>query len=703
MNTNIINVVARNCQIDIKQVQNTIRMLEKGNTVPFIARYRKDVTKGLKDFEVFEVEKQWNKIKDLINKKEKIIGKIKEQGFLTLELENIINICWDDKGLEDIYLPFKQKKQTKATKAKLMGLEGLAKIIMSQTNQNLENVIEKFCKKNISREEAIIGAKHIISEWVSEKVSIRNKVRNFYKKTAHLEAKLKKGKDEEGEKFKDYFKFNALAVKIPSHRLLAILRGEKEGILSISFSVNKLTIINFMNSETLISRDVSNKIIEEAVNDAYTRLLKPSIENELLTYLKSVADDNSIKVFSSNLEQLLMVPPLGEHNILAIDPGFKTGCKVVCLDKQGNLTHNETIFPHPPKKQFSKSIGKINSLVSAYKIGVIAIGNGTAGRETENLIKKIDFKKPIQVYIVNENGASIYSASKVGREEFPNHDVTVRGAVSIGRRLLDPLAELVKLDPKSVGVGQYQHDVDQTKLKLELDYTVEKCVNKVGINVNTASPHLLKYVAGVGKTLAKNIVEYRKKHGYFKTKEALKQVPRLGDKAFEQAAGFLRIKGANNILDNSAVHPENYNTVKAISVLLSTPVPQLIGNEKLLLTVKQSSLNIGVFAFKDLINNLIKPGLDPRKKIRMFEFDKNIQTIDQLKEGSVLPGLVENITNFGAFVNIGIKEKGLIHLSEIAHEFVSNPHDYLKLNDYVKVKVISVDKLRKRIGLSLKS
>ena len=700
MGQEITQLISTKLSLQHNQVSATLKMLEEGNTVPFIARYRKDATNGLKDFEVFEVEKQLLKIKELKKRKTTILATIDEQGALTVELKQKINDCWEEKGLEDIYLPFKPKRKTKAEKARELGLEGLAKIVISQKNQNFS--VHSFCKNGITEDEAINGAKDIMAEWISERLFIRKKVRIEYQREAFLEAKIKKGKEVEGEKFRDYFAFSSLAKRLPSHRLLAILRGEKEKFLSVSLKVDQSKLIDFIQSNIVKGNGRASDVVSKACEEAYKRLIKPSIESELMLDLKQKADAEATKVFSSNLKQLLMIPPLGEKNILAIDPGFKSGCKIVCLDNQGNLKHNETIFPHPPQKKFKESITKISSLVNAYKIDAIAIGNGTASRETENLVKKVHFGHQVDVFVVSESGASIYSASKIGREEFPNYDVTVRGAVSIGRRLLDPLAELVKIDPKSIGVGQYQHDVDQVMLKKELDYVVESCVNSVGVNVNTASPHLLKYIAGIGEVIAQNIVDYRKQNGDFQNREALKKVTRLGGKAFEQSAGFLRITNGDNPLDNSAVHPENYKVVDRIAKHIKIQVSSLIGGSENLQGLSPEGFGLGAFAFKDLVDDLSKHGHDPRKKIRKFEFDRSIESINDLKTGMELPGLVENITNFGAFINIGIKEKGLVHVSEIANQYVSNPHDHLALNDYVKAKVISIDLERKRIGLSLK-
>jgi uncharacterized protein len=702
MEQEIKQLIATKLNLQKNQVSSTLKMLEEGNTVPFIARYRKDATNGLKDFEVFDIEKQFHKIQEIEKRKATILKTIQDLGELTPAIKQTIINCWEEKSLEDIYLPFKPKRKTKAQKARELGLEGLAKIIMSQKNQNCTGYVQQFCTSNLSEDDALLGATDIMAEWISERSFIRNKVRNTYQREALLEAKVKKGKELTGEKFKDYFKFSALAKRLPSHRVLAILRGECEKVLGVSLKVDKVRLLDFIKSKTVNGNGQASDLVSNACEEAYKRLIKPSIEVELMTDLKTKADAEAIKVFSANLKQLLMIPPLGEKNILAIDPGFKTGCKIVCLDKQGNLKHNETIFPHAPQKKFKESISKISSLVNAYKIDAIAIGNGTASRETENLVKKVHFSQEVDVFVVSESGASIYSASKVGREEFPNHDVTVRGSISIGRRLLDPLAELVKIDAKSIGVGQYQHDVDQTMLRKELDYVVESCVNSVGVNVNTASPHLLKYIAGIGETLAQKIVEYRKEHGDFNSRMELKNVARLGGKAFEQSAGFLRIPNGNNPLDNSAVHPENYKAVERIAQIKKVAIEALLGDAKILEDLKADQVELGAFAFQDLLDDLSKQGYDPRKKIRKFEFDRSIESIQDLKIGMELPGLVENITNFGAFINIGIKEKGLVHVSEIANQYVSNPHAHLALNDYVKARIISIDLDRKRIGLSLK-
>jgi len=702
MSNEIAERIAKGLNTGKDQVNSVLQLFREGNTVPFIARYRKDFTKGLKDFEVFEIEKQLKQFEDLEKRKQTILKTIAEAEALDSHLKRKITSCWDEKELEDIYLPYKPKRKTKAEAARTLGLESLANIIMSQTNQNIQESVAKFCKNGLSESTVIEGAKHIIAEWISERSFIRNKVRFQYQREALLESKVKKGKEVEGEKYRDYFKFSTLAKRIPSHRLLAILRAEKEKVLIVSLSIDKDEVMDFIKTKTLKGSGAASKLVSDACLDAFKRLIKPSIEAEIMSALKKKADIEAIKVFSSNLRQLLMYPALGEKNILAIDPGFKTGCKIVCLDKQGNLKHNETIFPHPPQKKFLDSLNTINDLVSKYKIEAVAIGNGTASRETESLVKEARLSKSVEVFVVNENGASIYSASKVARAEFPNEDVTVRGSVSIGRRLMDPLAELVKIDAKSIGVGQYQHDVDQTQLKLELDHVVESCVNAVGVNVNTASPHLLKYIAGIGDTIAKNIVAYRKEKGDFKNIDELKKVARLGGKAFEQAAGFFRIKNGSNPLDDSAVHPENYKLVTHIARLKKVKVIDLIGVPDSLKGLSAEMLKLGQFAFEDLISDLSKPGLDPRKKVEHFEFDSSIQTIADLKVGMKISGIVENITNFGAFVNIGIKQKGLIHVSEMSDKFISNPHSFIALNDQVYAKIIAVDLPRNRVALSLK-
>lgn len=697
------SIIASNLNLSERDVLAVINLLDEGATVPFIARYRKDMTGGMEDINVFEVQKQLLKLKELAKRKTHILNTIEEQGKLSNELKTKIEACWDEKILEDIYLPYKPKRQTKAETARQNGLESLAGFIMKQ-NDSFDKIIHRYVKGNIkSEEDALEGAKDIIAEWISERQSTRDKIRRTFYYEGELYSKLKKGKEQEAEKYELYFDFYQKAMQAPSHRVLAILRGSEEGLLSSGIQVDKQKIIDNMNHYFVKGNNDSSKIVELAVKDAYQRLIKPTIENELIKEIKNKADKEAISVFSKNISQLLMIPPLKDKNILAIDPGFKTGCKVVCLDKQGNLKHNETIFPHPPQNQLSKSISKISSLCNSYKIDAIAIGNGTAGRETEQMMKKISFNQPVEVYTVNESGASIYSASPIGREEFPDYDVTVRGAVSIGRRLMDPMAELVKIEPKSIGVGQYQHDVDQNLLKSELNHVVESCVNQVGVNVNSASKYLLQYISGIGSTLAENIVAYRTENGPFKTREEIKLVPRMGEKVFEQCAGFLKVEG-DNILDNTSIHPEQYKNVELLAKSLGKKVEDLINNENLeSLKIEDHLINkIGKLTIKDILNELAKPGFDPRKKIRKFNFDDTLKTINDVKEGMVIPGLVTNLTNFGAFVDIGIKENGLVHISHITDRFISSPMEELDLNDYVKVKVISVDVAKKRIGLSIK-
>lgn len=697
-------LISKNLNLSEKNIKAVINLLDDGSTVPFIARYRKDMTGGMEDINVFEVQKQLAKFKELEKRKTHIWSVIEELGKLTSDLKEKIDNCWDEKVLEDIYLPFKPKRQTKAEIARQNGLEGLAGFIMKQEQQYLGNTINRFIKGNIKTEEdAIDGAKDIIAEWISERQNTRDRIRRTFNYDGELYAKLKKGKEKEAEKYELYFGFSQKATKAPSHRVLAILRGTEEGFLTSGIKVNKDKILDDMNRYFVKGDGEASDIVKSAIKDAYQRLLKPTIENELLKEIKLKADQEAIKVFAKNIRQLLMVPPLGSKNILAIDPGFKTGCKVVCLDKQGNLKHNETIFPHPPQNKFSAAASKIGSLANAYKIEAIAIGNGTAGRETENLIKKVHFDKPVDVFTVNENGASIYSASPIGREEFPDYDVTVRGSVSIGRRLMDPLAELVKIDPKSIGVGQYQHDVDQSLLKTELDYVVESCVNQVGVNINTASKYLLQYVAGIGPVLAQNIIDYRIENGPFKSREEIKKVSRMGTKVFEQCAGFLRVKG-DNILDNTSVHPEQYKAVKAIAKSLNKNIEDLVEDENITNATIEEKLvaKVGKLTLEDILKELAKPGFDPRKKIKKFNFDDSLKSINDVKEGMVLPGLVTNLTNFGAFVDIGIKENGLVHISHITDRFISSPMEELDLNDFVRVKVIAVDIAKKRIGLSIK-
>jgi len=705
MNDKYIKLISVNLNLSVKQVSAVINLLSEGATVPFISRYRKEFTGSLDEVAVFEIQKQFQKLQEIDKRREAIISSIEEQGLMTEELRQKLNDTWDLVRLEDVYLPFKPKRRTKALIAKEKGLEPLAGTIMKQQIDDVESFAIKFINDVVdSTEEAIAGASDIIAEWVNENPRVRNIVRAQFKRNAVITSKLVKGKDEEGEKFADYFDFSEPLRNSASHRILAMFRGEQEGFLKLSIDIDKDEAIENINNLIIKSNGQAARIINNAITDSYKRLIKPSIENEIKAMAKELADDNSIAVFASNLRQLLMAAPLGPKSVLALDPGFKSGCKVVCLDHQGNLLHNETIYPHPPQREVTQSIKKISSLVDAYHIDAIAIGNGTASRETESFVRKIQFKSDIQVFIVNESGASIYSASKVARDEFPTYDVTVRGTVSIGRRLIDPLAELVKLDPKSIGVGQYQHDVDQKKLQQSLDSVVESCVNTVGVNLNTASKHLLTYVSGLGEKLAANIVEYRSENGDFVSRLQLKKVPRLGDKAFEQSAGFLRIANAKNPLDNSAVHPESYHIVQQMAKDLSIDVPTLLANESFRKKIdidKYVSDNVGLPTLHDILSELEKPGLDPRSTVKVFEFDPTIFSIDDVKIGMVVPGIVTNITNFGAFVDIGVKQDGLVHISKLANKFVSNPADVVSLNQQVKVKIIDVDYGRKRIQLSM--
>ena len=702
----IISLIAKSLNISQKNVESTVKLLGDGATIPFISRYRKEATGGLDEVQIANIKEMNEKLLELEKRKEFIIKSISEQEKLTPELETHISESWDSTEIEDIYLPFKPKRQTRAEKARKKGLEGLAKWLMDQQSGSVSSKASEFINDEVSDvEDALQGARDIIAEWVNEDARARQIVRNIFSREAVITSKVVNGKEQEGEKYADYFDFAAPLAKCPSHRLLAIRRGESEGFLRVSISADEDKCL-----DRLVPRYAKNDTeaadhVEDAVTDAYKRLLKPSIETEFAALSKEKADESAIAVFAENLRQLLLSPPLGQQRILGIDPGFRTGCKLVCLDEQGNLLHNETIYPHPPQNEFSKAGNKVVKIVSTYKIDAIAIGNGTASRETERFITNLRYEKEVKVFVVSENGASVYSASKIAREEFPDYDVTVRGAVSIGRRLSDPLAELVKIDPKSIGVGQYQHDVDQNKLKRSLDQTVESCVNLVGVNLNTASKHLLTYVSGLGGSLAQNIIDYRSENGPFQSRKELKKVPRLGPKAFEQSAGFLRIPDAKNPLDNSAVHPENYSVVERMAKDLNTTVKELINNKPLIDSIeinKYKTDTVGEETLTDILQELEKPGRDPRSKVQVLEFDPNIRTINDLKEGMILPGIVTNITNFGCFVDVGIKENGLVHISEMANRFISNPSEVVSLHQHVNAKVLSVDLERKRIQLSLK-
>lgn len=702
-------MIADALKLPVHRVENTLKLLQGGATIPFISRYRKEATGGLDEVQISEISSRYEKLLELSKRKETIQSTIESLGKLTDDLRRRIDGCWDTTELEDIYLPYKPKRKTRAEAARQKGLEPLAAWLMLQRGNALDAYVKNFVKGEVKNEEdALKGARDIIAEQVNEDEQARNQIRHQYSRQAVISAKVVKGKetDEAAAKYRDYFDFSEPLKRCSSHRLLAIRRGEAEGILKVSITPSDETECTdrlerrFVRGNNECSRQVC-----EAVNDAYKRLLKPAIETEFAALSKEKADDEAIRVFAGNLRQLLLAPPLGQKRVLGIDPGFRTGCKVVCLDAQGTLLHNEAIYPHPPKSEYQLAGRKLVKLVEQYRIEAIAIGNGTASRETEQFVTSQRFDREIQVFVVSEDGASIYSASKTARDEFPDYDVTVRGAVSIGRRLMDPLAELVKIDAKSIGVGQYQHDVDQTKLKEALDQTVESCVNLVGVNVNTASSHLLTYVSGLGPVLAKNIVDYRTANGPFRSRRELLKVPRMGAKAFEQCAGFLRIPHAENPLDNSAVHPESYPIVERMAADLHCSVSDLIANRELRSRIspeKYVTDTVGLPTLTDILQELEKPGRDPRQKIQVFEFDKNVRTIDDVQEGMVLPGIVTNITNFGCFVDLGIKEKGLIHVSQLADRFVSDPTTVVSIHQHVRVRVIGVDRERKRIALTMK-
>ena len=698
-------MIATALNIAVRQVENTLSLLEGGATIPFISRYRKEATGGLDEVQIGEIKERHDKLTEIAKRKETILKTIEEQGKLTDELKKRIEACWDATELEDIYLPYKPKRKTRAEAARQKGLEPRATILIMQRDNNLMARVRTFVKGEVKNEEdALKGARDIIAEQVSEDERSRNQLRNQFSRQAIISSKVVKGKEEEAAKYKDYFDFSEPLKRCTSHRLLAIRRGEAEGLLKVSISPDDEECTERLVRSYVRGNNECSQQVKEAVQDAYKRLLKPSIETEFAALSKEKADEEAIRVFAGNLRQLLLAPPLGQKRVMGIDPGYRTGCKVVCLDAQGNLLHNETIYPHPPKSEHSISARKLTKLVEQYQIEAIAIGNGTASRETEAFVTNQRYDRKLQVFVVSEDGASIYSASKIAREEFPEYDVTVRGAVSIGRRLMDPLAELVKIEAKSIGVGQYQHDVDQTALKKSLDMTVESCVNSVGVNLNTASRHLLTYVSGLGPTLAQNIVDYRSENGAFASRKELMKVPRMGAKAFEQCAGFLRIPGAKNPLDNSAVHPESYAVVEHIAKDMKCSVEDLIKNKELRSQVdikKYVSDKVGLPTLTDIMAELEKPGRDPRQAIKVFEFDKNVKTIDDLKEGMTLPGIVTNITNFGCFVDVGIKENGLVHVSQLCREFVSDPTTVVSIHQHVQVKVVSIDRERKRIGLTM--
>lgn len=691
--------------ISEKQIGHTLDLLGDGATIPFISRYRKEATGGLDEVQIEAIKTQYEKLNETAKRKETIISTINEQGKMTPELQKRIDETWDSTVLEDIYLPYKPKRRTRAEVARQKGLEPLATLLMLQREPNPGKRAEAYVKGEVKdAEDALKGARDIIAEQVSEDEQARNTVRFAFSRQAVITAKVVKGKESEADKYRDYFEFSKPLKKCTSHQLLAIRRAEAEGLLKVSISPDDEECVERLERRFVRSNNACGEQVAEAVQDAYKRLLKSSIETEFAAQSKEQADEEAIRVFVQNLRQLLLASPLGQKRVMGIDPGFRTGCKVVCLDAQGNLLHNENIYPHAPVHKTADAVSKIQKMVEAYQIEAIAVGNGTASRETEEFLKHQTFKKEIQVFVVSEQGASIYSASKIARDEFPEYDVTVRGAVSIARRLVDPLAELVKIDPKSIGVGQYQHDVDQSKLKKSLDSTVESCVNLVGVNLNTASSHLLTYISGLGPQLAQNIVNYRAENGAFTSRKQLMKVPRMGAKAFEQCAGFLRIPQAQNPLDNSAVHPESYCIVEQMAKDLGCSVAELIASKELRLKIqpeKYLTPTVGMPTLKDILQELDKPGRDPRGPIKVFEFDKNVRTINDLHEGMELPGIVGNITNFGAFVDIGIKENGLIHLSQLADRFISDPNEVVSIHQHVRVRVLSVDMDRKRIALKL--
>ena len=702
----ILAFVAGDTGISLKQTSATIKLLDEGATIPFISRYRKEATGGLDETQIQAIATAYEKAQELEKRKKHITETIAAQDKLTPELEKKIAECFDAQTLEDIYLPFKPKRRTKAEIAREKGLEPLARVIMAQNSDDVKRSAMRFVNDNVAdTDEAIESAADIIAEWISENQGVRNTVRNMFSREATVTCKVAKGKEEEAANYQNYFDFSAPLKRCGSHRILAMRRGEREGLLRVDISIPEEKILDRL-AERLVKNDTeSAQVVEKALTDSYKRLIKPSIENEFASLSKAEADDQAISLFAQNARQLLFAPPLGRKRILAIDPGYRTGCKVVCLDEQGNLLHNDTIYPTPPKSETALAAKKITHLIEVYKIDAIALGNGMASRETEHFLSSLRYNRDVKVFVVSEDGASIYSASKLAREEFPDKDVTVRGAVSIGRRLLDPLAELVKIDPKSIGVGQYQHDVDQTKLKKSLEFTVESCVNSVGVNLNTASKELLTYVSGLGPQLAQNIVSYRADNGDFTTRKQLMKVPKLGPKAFEQCAGFLRIPDGENPLDNTAVHPENYRIVEQMAKDCKCTVTDLIKNKE-----KREKIDIsryvtaetGLPTLTDIMAELEKPGRDPRKGVAVMKFDENIKTFDDLTEGLVLKGIVTNITQFGVFVDIGIKENGLVHISELSDKFVSSASEVVKIHQQVTVKVKSIDRERRRIALTMK-
>lgn len=706
MESGYSKTISLTLKIPEKSVFATLQLLEEGNTIPFISRYRKEATNNLDEVQILDIKNESERLLEIDNRRESILKEIEKQGNLTDELKKAIEEASILTVLEDLYLPFKPKRKTKATAAKELGLEPLAETIFLQKDIDICLEAEKYIHENVkSTEVALEGAGYIIAEWINEDKKVRESVRGLFDKEAVVYSAMIKGMEEQGLKYKDYFNFNEPLKKITSHRFLAIKRAENEKIVKVSITPVEEDAIEIIEKLVVSSNNQSSEFVKKAARDCYKRLLCPSLETELTNIAKQKADDEAIRVFTDNLRQLLLAPYLGRKRILAIDPGFRTGCKIVCLNEQGDLAFNDVIYPHMPVNKSEESEKKIKELVFKYQIEAIAIGNGTASRETSHFIEEVLIDSNVKVFIVSESGASIYSASPVAREEFPDYDVTVRGAVSIGRRLMDPLAELVKIDPKSIGVGQYQHDVDQVKLKESLDYTVESCVNSVGVNLNTASKHLLMYVSGLGPRTAQNIVEYRKEKGAFSMREDLKNVSKLGEKVFEQCAGFLRIEDGKNPLDGSAVHPESYYVVEKIAKDFGLEIKEIIGNDNIKSKINLSDYiddKIGRLTLEDILKELSKPARDPREKVEDFEFKKDVLSIDDLKEGMIINGIINNITNFGAFVDMGIKEYGLIHISELSNKYIKNPHDVVKINQKVNAKVISIDKDRKRISLSLK-
>lgn len=705
---NYAAIISKELDLQEKQVRNVLDLLASGATIPFIARYRKEATDSLDEVQIGNIRDLYGKLTEIDKRRAAIIDSITAQGQLTADLEKKLNNALTMSELEDIYLPYKPKRKTRASVAREKGLEPLAVILLDQSKINLQNVASQYINSEkgvLTAEDALAGARDIIAEWVSEDAKIRERTRYIFAKESVITSKVVKEKEKEGEKYAGYFNSSEKLSKAPSHRILAMFRGEEEGFLKIGIAPNEELVLPLIQKQYLKAQNECSLQVEKAIQDSYKRLLQPQMETEMRKIYKEKADKEAISVFVTNLRQLLLAPPLGQKTVLAIDPGFRTGCKVVILDKQGKLLHNENIYPHAPRSEYKLASDKLKRLVLQYQVEAIAIGNGTAGRETEYFVRKIPFERDVVAIIVNESGASIYSASPIAREEFPDYDVTVRGAVSIGRRLMDPLAELVKIDPKSIGVGQYQHDVNQSLLQNSLETTVESCVNYVGVEVNTASKELLSRVSGVGPLLAKNIVTFRNENGPFDSRQGLKKVPRFGDKAFEQAAGFLRIRNAQNPLDSSAVHPESYHIVDKMAEKVGCTIPELIKNETLRKSIRleeYTTSTVGLPTLKDIMQELAKPGRDPRTHFDVFEFDKTINSINDLKVGMVVPGIITNITNFGCFVDIGVHQDGLVHISNIAHKFINNPNDEVKLNQKVLVKVMSVEIDRKRINLSMK-